>query len=58
MVPFSTFKLQHGGFMVRHWNAMAQDAVVELLGEAAPGRSTGEAMSLMENWLHSAKQWL
>lgn len=26
---------------------------MELLGEAAPGRSTGEAMSLMENPLHS-----
>ncbi|EEN1815449.1 efflux RND transporter permease subunit [Salmonella enterica subsp. enterica serovar Enteritidis] len=49
MVPFSTFSSArwiYGSPRLERYNGMPS---VELLGEAAPGRSTGEAMSLMEN---------
>ncbi|EBI6486614.1 efflux RND transporter permease subunit [Salmonella enterica] len=45
MVPFSTFSSARWIYGSRY-NGMPS---MELLGEAAPGRSTGEAMSLMEN---------
>ncbi|HCH9094580.1 TPA: efflux RND transporter permease subunit [Salmonella enterica] len=49
MVPFSTFSSArwiYGSPRLELYNGMPS---MELLGEAAPGRSTGEAMSLMEN---------
>ncbi|EAP0017460.1 efflux RND transporter permease subunit [Salmonella enterica] len=49
MVPFSTFSSArwiYGSPHLERYNGMPS---MELLGEAAPGRSTGEAMSLMEN---------
>ncbi|EAQ1308847.1 efflux RND transporter permease subunit [Salmonella enterica] len=49
MVPFSTFSSARwisGSPRLERYNGMPS---MELLGEAAPGRSTGEAMSLMEN---------
>ncbi|EOY4181129.1 efflux RND transporter permease subunit [Salmonella enterica subsp. enterica serovar 4,[5],12:i:-] len=49
MVPFSTFSSArwiYGSPCLERYNGMPS---MELLGEAAPGRSTGEAMSLMEN---------
>ncbi|QSG20090.1 efflux RND transporter permease subunit [Salmonella enterica subsp. enterica serovar Typhimurium] len=49
MVPFSTFSSArwiYGSPRTERYNGMPS---MELLGEAAPGRSTGEAMSLMEN---------
>ncbi|EGK5861869.1 TPA: efflux RND transporter permease subunit [Salmonella enterica] len=49
MVPFSTFSSArwiYGLPRLERYNGMPS---MELLGEAAPGRSTGEAMSLMEN---------
>ncbi|EIJ3064540.1 efflux RND transporter permease subunit [Salmonella enterica subsp. enterica serovar Infantis] len=49
MVPFSTFSSArwiYGSARLERYNGMPS---MELLGEAAPGRSTGEAMSLMEN---------
>ncbi|EJK5715529.1 efflux RND transporter permease subunit [Salmonella enterica] len=49
MVPFSTFSSArwiYGSPRLERYNGMPP---MELLGEAAPGRSTGEAMSLMEN---------
>ncbi|EHQ9191027.1 TPA: efflux RND transporter permease subunit [Salmonella enterica subsp. enterica serovar Enteritidis] len=49
MVPFSTFSSArwiYGSPRLECYNGMPS---MELLGEAAPGRSTGEAMSLMEN---------
>ncbi|EBK3072013.1 efflux RND transporter permease subunit [Salmonella enterica] len=48
-VPFSTFSSArwiYGSPRLERYNGMPS---MELLGEAAPGRSTGEAMSLMEN---------
>ncbi|QMI03707.1 efflux RND transporter permease subunit [Citrobacter sp. RHB25-C09] len=48
MVPFSTFSSAHwvyGSPRLERYNGMPS---MELLGEAAPGRSTGEAMALME----------
>ncbi|EED5355035.1 TPA: efflux RND transporter permease subunit [Salmonella enterica] len=48
MVPFSTFSSArwiYGSPRLERYNGMPS---MELLGEAAPGRSTGEAMSLME----------
>ncbi|EPS2915846.1 efflux RND transporter permease subunit [Salmonella enterica subsp. enterica serovar Typhimurium] len=49
MVPFSTFSSArwiYGSPRLERYNGMPS---MELLGEAAPGRSTAEAMSLMEN---------
>ncbi|EAQ1399580.1 efflux RND transporter permease subunit [Salmonella enterica] len=49
MVPFSTFSSArwiYGSPRLERYNGMPS---MELLGEAAPGRSTGETMSLMEN---------
>ncbi|ECY2384390.1 efflux RND transporter permease subunit [Salmonella enterica] len=49
MVPLSTFSSArwiYGSPRLERYNGMPS---MELLGEAAPGRSTGEAMSLMEN---------
>ncbi|EJM8681876.1 efflux RND transporter permease subunit [Salmonella enterica] len=49
MVPFSTFSSArwiYGSPRLERYNGMPS---MELLGEVAPGRSTGEAMSLMEN---------
>lgn len=49
MVPFSTFSSArwiYGSPRLEGYNGMPS---MELLGEAAPGRSTGEAMALMEN---------
>ncbi|ELM4214684.1 efflux RND transporter permease subunit [Salmonella enterica] len=49
MAPFSTFSSArwiYGSPRLERYNGMPS---MELLGEAAPGRSTGEAMSLMEN---------
>lgn len=49
MVPFSTFSSArwiYGSPRLERYNGMPS---MELLGEAAPGRSTGEAMTLMEN---------
>ncbi|ECY7875653.1 efflux RND transporter permease subunit [Salmonella enterica subsp. enterica serovar Infantis] len=49
MVPFSTFSSArwiYGSPRLERYNGMPS---MELLGEAAPGRNTGEAMSLMEN---------
>ncbi|ELW1976821.1 efflux RND transporter permease subunit [Salmonella enterica] len=49
MVPFSTFSSArwiYGSPRLERYNGMPS---MELLGEAAPGRSTSEAMSLMEN---------
>ncbi|MGU7162406.1 efflux RND transporter permease subunit [Salmonella enterica subsp. enterica serovar Typhimurium] len=49
MVPFSTFSSArwiYGSPRLERYNGMPS---MELLGEAAPGRSTGEAMWLMEN---------
>ncbi|MGU0039417.1 efflux RND transporter permease subunit [Citrobacter freundii complex sp. 2025EL-00176] len=49
MVPFSTFSSAHwiyGSPRLERYNGMPS---MELLGEAAPGRSTGEAMELMES---------
>ncbi|EJV7031398.1 efflux RND transporter permease subunit [Salmonella enterica subsp. enterica] len=49
MVPFSTFSSArwiYGSPRLERYNGMPS---MEQLGEAAPGRSTGEAMSLMEN---------
>lgn len=49
MVPFSTFSSArwiYGSPRLERYNGMPS---MELLGEAAPGRSTGESMSLMEN---------
>ncbi|EBA7582633.1 efflux RND transporter permease subunit [Salmonella enterica] len=49
MVPFSTFSSArwiYGSPRLERYNGMPS---MVLLGEAAPGRSTGEAMSLMEN---------
>lgn len=49
MVPFSTFSSAHwiyGSPRLERYNCMPS---MELLGEAAPGRSTGEAMALMES---------
>ncbi|WP_436859074.1 efflux RND transporter permease subunit [Citrobacter tructae] len=48
MVPFSTFSSAHwvyGSPRLERYNGMPS---MELLGEAASGRSTGEAMALME----------
>lgn len=49
MVPFSTFSSArwiYGSPRLERYNGMPS---MVLLGEAAPGRSTGEAMALMEN---------
>ncbi|WP_370602477.1 efflux RND transporter permease subunit [Citrobacter cronae] len=49
MVPSSTFSSAHwiyGSPRLERYNGMPS---MELLGEAAPGRSTGEAMALMES---------
>lgn len=49
MVPFSTFSSAHwiyGSPRPERYNGMPS---MELLGEAAHGRSTGEAMALMES---------
>ncbi|EJD7606967.1 efflux RND transporter permease subunit [Salmonella enterica] len=49
MVPFSTFSSArwiYGSPRLERYNGMPS---MELLGEAAPGRSTGEAMALIEN---------
>ena len=49
MVPFSAFssaRWVYGSPRLERYNGMPS---MELLGEAAPGRSTGEAMALMEN---------
>ena len=49
MVPFSTFSSSqwvYGSPRLERYNGMPS---MELLGEAAPGRSTGEAMALMES---------
>lgn len=49
MVPFSTFSSAHwiyGSPRLERYNGMPS---MELLGEAAPGRSTGEAMALMKS---------
>lgn len=48
MVPFSSFssaRWVYGSPRLERYNGMPS---MELLGEAAPGRSTGEAMALME----------
>ncbi|EPM0022529.1 efflux RND transporter permease subunit [Citrobacter farmeri] len=49
MVPFSAFSTArwvYGSPRLERYNGMPS---MELLGEATPGRSTGEAMALMEN---------
>ena len=49
MVPFSAFSTArwvYGSPRLERYDGMPS---MELLGEAAPGRSTGEAMALMEN---------
>ncbi|MEW5113613.1 efflux RND transporter permease subunit [Citrobacter freundii] len=49
MVPFSAFRASHwiyGSPRLERYNGMPS---MEILGEAAPGRSTGEAMALMES---------
>ena len=49
MVPFSAFSASHwiyGSPRLERYNGMPS---MEILGEAAPGRSTGEAMTLMES---------
>ncbi|QLY35354.1 efflux RND transporter permease subunit [Citrobacter freundii] len=49
MVPFSTFSSSqwvYGSPRLERYNGMPS---MELLGEAAPGRSTGEAMAMMES---------
>ncbi|MFS9382109.1 efflux RND transporter permease subunit [Citrobacter sp. ANG330] len=49
MVPFSAFssaRWVYGSPRLERYNGMPS---MELLGEAVPGRSTGEAMALMEN---------
>ena len=49
MVPFSAFSASHwiyGSPRLERYNGMPS---MEILGEAAPGRSTGEAMALMES---------
>ncbi|HGL6908864.1 TPA: efflux RND transporter permease subunit [Citrobacter farmeri] len=49
MVPFSAFSTArwvYGSPRLERYNGLPS---MELLGEAAPGRSTGEAMALMEN---------
>lgn len=49
MVPFSAFSVSHwiyGSPRLERYNGMPS---MEILGEAAPGRSTGEAMALMES---------
>ena len=49
MVPFSAFSASHwiyGSPRLERYNGMPS---MEILGKAAPGRSTGEAMALMES---------
>ncbi|MDM2923521.1 efflux RND transporter permease subunit [Citrobacter sp. Cpa228] len=49
MVPFSAFSASHwiyGSPRLERYNGMPS---MEILGEAAPGRSSGEAMALMES---------
>ena len=49
MVPFSSFSSSHwvyGSPRLERYNGMPS---MEILGESAPGKSTGEAMALMEN---------
>lgn len=49
MVPFSAFASSHwayGSPRLERYNGLAS---AEIMGDAAPGRSTGEAMSLMES---------
>ncbi len=49
MVPFSAFSSSHwvyGSPRLERYNGMPS---MEILGESAPGKSTGEAMALMEN---------
>ncbi|EPN4502850.1 efflux RND transporter permease subunit [Citrobacter freundii] len=49
MVPFSAFSASHwiyGSPRLERYNGMPS---MEILGEAAPGRSTGEAMALIES---------
>ncbi|WP_406908474.1 efflux RND transporter permease subunit [Citrobacter freundii] len=49
MVPFSAFSASHwiyGSPRLERYNGMPS---MEILGEAAPGRSTGEAMALMDS---------
>ena len=48
MVPFSAFVTSHwvyGSPRLERYNGLPS---MEILGEAAPGKSTGEAMALME----------
>ncbi|HIB9456733.1 TPA: efflux RND transporter permease subunit [Klebsiella pneumoniae] len=48
MVPFSAFVTSHwiyGSPRLEHYNGLPS---MEILGEASPGKSTGEAMALME----------
>ncbi|MGA5657894.1 efflux RND transporter permease subunit [Rahnella contaminans] len=50
MVPFSAFSSTHwiyGSPRLERYNGLP---AMEILGEAAPGKSTGEAMTLMENF--------
>ncbi|NIH11399.1 MAG: efflux RND transporter permease subunit [Serratia symbiotica] len=49
MVPFSAFstaKWEHGSPRLERYNGLPS---IEILGQAAAGKSTGEAMNLMEN---------
>ena len=49
MVPFSTFSSahwSHGSPRLERYNGLPS---MEILGESAPGKSTGEAMALMEH---------
>ncbi|EBR4458244.1 efflux RND transporter permease subunit [Salmonella enterica] len=48
MVPFSAFSSSHWGFgspRLERYNGLPS---MEILGQAAPGKSTGEAMAMME----------
>ncbi|MCS5880416.1 efflux RND transporter permease subunit [Klebsiella variicola subsp. variicola] len=48
MVPFSAFstsRWEYGSPRLERYNGLPS---LEILGQAAPGKSTGEAMSLME----------
>jgi multidrug efflux pump subunit AcrB len=50
MVPFSAFVTSrwiYGSPRLERYNGLPS---MEILGEASPGKSTGEAMALMERW--------
>ncbi|MBT0728792.1 efflux RND transporter permease subunit [Rosenbergiella nectarea] len=52
MVPFSAFataKWQYGSPRLERYNGLSS---VEILGQPAPGKSSGEAMALMESLTH------